>query len=155
MRYTLLICLLALCFMACNKDKYTTAPQISFKSFNPAQGSNQNNSSNAPTLIIEATDAEGDLGLVQGKDTAKVFIKNMLTLKEDSLDFPDLQSAGKSNFKADVEVSLFSVLGGRNLPVSARPFADTLHFQVYIRDFAKNKSNVLITDQPFIFYTLP
>ena len=155
MRYTLIISILAVCFISCNKDKYTTAPQISFKSFDPNQGSNHNTFSDQPVMVLEITDAEGDLGFINGHDTARVYIKNMLTLKEDSIDFPDLAAARKSNFKANIEVGLFSVMGGRNLPFSSRPYQDNLQFQVYVKDFAKNKSNVILTDKPFTFYTLP
>jgi hypothetical protein len=155
MRYTLLISILALSFMACKKDKYTTAPQISFKSFNPNEGSNYNTVADQPKLVLEITDAEGDLGFIAGKDTAKVFIKNILTSKEDSMIFPDLQAAAKKNFKATLEIGLFSVMGGRTLPTNQRPYSDNLQFEVYVKDFAKNKSNVIITDKPFTFYTLP
>ena len=79
----------------------------------------------------------------------------MLTSKEDSLIFPDLRTAGKSNFKADIEIGLLSVMGGRNLPLNQRPYVDTLYFEVYVKDFAKNKSNVLITDKPFYYFSLP
>ena len=155
MRYTLIISILAVCFMSCNKDKYTTAPQISFKSFDPNEGSNYNTFADQPVMILEITDAEGDLGFINGRDTARVYIKNMLTLKEDSIDFPDLAAAHKSNFKANIEVGLFKVMGGRNLPLSSRPYQDNLQFQVYVKDFAKNKSNVILTDKLFTFYTLP
>ena len=80
----------------------------------------------------------------------------MLTGKVDSnFVFPDLRSISKSNFKANIEVGLFSVLGGRDLPFSRRPYQDTLHFEIYVKDFAKNKSNVIVTDKQFIYYTLP
>ena len=142
-------------FIACKKDKYTTAPQIVFKSFDPAEGSNYNSFANQPVMVLEITDAEGDLGFINGKDTAKVYIKNMLTNKMDSIIFPDLQAARKSNFKANIEIGLFSVMGGRNLPANQRPYQDNLQFEVYVKDFAKNKSNVILTDKPFTYYTLP
>ncbi|MEZ5028727.1 MAG: hypothetical protein R2765_08075 [Ferruginibacter sp.] len=66
--------------------------------------------------------------------------------------FPDLRAANKSNFKAEIDLGLLSVLGGRNLPVNQRPYVDTLYFEVYVTDFAKNKSNVLVTDQPFYYF---
>lgn len=155
MRYSLFIIAMASALMACDKDKYTTAPQIKFKSFRPTEASNYTTVLNQPVLIFEITDAEGDLGFIAGRDTSKIYIKNTLTGREDSLFFPNLQSAAKSNFKADVEVGLFSILGGRSLPTNQRPYHDTLYFEVYVKDFAKNKSNVILTDKPFIFYTLP
>lgn len=155
MRFTLVFAIIVLFFAACKKDKFTTAPQISFKSYNPDQGSNYSNNSNEPVMILEITDAEGDLGFIAGKDTAKIYIKNLLTNKEDSLIFPDLRAAGKSNFKAEIQLGLLNVMGGRSLPVNQRPYVDTLFFEVYVTDFAKNKSNVLVTDQPFYYFSLP
>lgn len=155
MRFTLVFAITVLLFTACNKDKFTTAPQISFKSYNPDQGSNYSNNSNEPVMVLEITDAEGDLGFIAGKDTAKIYIKNLLTNKQDSMIFPDLSAAGKSNFKAEIQLGLLNVMGGRNLPVNQRPYVDTLFFEVYVTDFAKNKSNVLVTDKPFYYFSLP
>jgi len=155
MRYSLLFTIAILFFTACKKDKYTTAPQISFKSFSALEASNYTTVAGQPVLILEVTDAEGDLGDISSTEQSKVYIKNMLTNKEDSLVFPDLSSISKSNFKADIEVGLRNVLGGRSLPTSQRPYQDTLHFEVYVKDFAKNKSNVILTDKQFIYYTLP
>ena len=155
MRYSLLFAIAILFFTACKKDKYTTAPQIVFKSFNPAEGSNYSSVGNQPIMVLEVTDAEGDLGNISATEVSKVYIRNTLTNKEDSLVFPDLRSISKSNFKANIEIGLRSVLGGRSLPSNQRPYQDTLHFEVYVKDFAKNKSNVILTDKQFIYYTLP
>lgn len=155
MRYSLLFAIAILFFTACKKDKYTTAPQIVFKSFNPAEGSNYSTIANQPKMVLEVTDAEGDLGNISSTEVSKVFIKNMLTNKEDSMVFPDIRSISQSNFKAQIDIGLKSVLGGRNLPTNQRPYQDTLRFEVYVVDFAKNKSNVILTDKQFIYYTLP
>ncbi len=155
MRYSLLLAIGILFFTACKKDKYTTAPQIEFKSFSPAEGSNYSTIANQPVMILEITDAEGDLGNLSATEVSKVYIKNMLTNKEDSIVFPDLSSVSKSNFKANIEVGLKNVMGGRSLPINQRPYQDTLHFEVYVTDFAKNKSNVILTDKQFIYYSLP
>jgi hypothetical protein len=156
MRYSLLLTIAILFFTACKKDKYTTAPQISFKSFRPAEGSTRSSRTDPPIMVLEVTDAEGDLGFISATEQSKLYVKNTLTGKIDSsFVFPDLRSISKSNFKADIEVGLFGVMGGRPFPTVPRPYQDTLHFEVYVKDFAKNKSNVILTDKDFIFYTLP
>ena len=157
MRYSLLFTIAILFCTACKKDKYTTAPQISFKSFSPGEGSTRSTLGNQPIMILEITDAEGDLGFISTTEQSKIYIRNTLTNKIDSnWVFPDLRSISKSNFKATIEVGLFSVMGGRpTTPALPRPYQDTLHFEVYVTDFAKNKSNVLLTDKEFIYYTLP
>ncbi len=156
MRYSLLFTIAILFFTACKKDKYTTAPQITFKSFKPAEGSNYNTFDDQPVMILEITDAEGDLGNLGTPDISKAFVKNTLTNKLDSFNFPDLSSISKSNFKATIEIGLKKVMGGRpTSPTLPRPYQDNLHFEVYVIDFAKNKSNVILTDKDFIYYTLP
>lgn len=149
MRYSLVFTIAIFLLSACNKDKYTTAPQIKFKSISPdviASGT----FSNDPVITISVTDAEGDLGITS-KDTAFIYLKSLLTNDKDSVAFPDLQAAARSNFKADVDVSISSrVLKCRPLPSGAL-HTDTVYFEVYIKDFAKNKSNVIKSDQPLYY----
>ena len=149
MRYSFLIIATILFFTACKKDKYTTAPQITFKSYKPANGSNRSTLANEPKLILEITDAEGDLGFNNGKDTSRIYIKNLLTNRIDSPFLPNLTSVAQKNFKADIEAGLFTVMGGRSS--GTRPYSDTIQFEVYVKDFAKNKSNVLVTPKIFVF----
>ncbi len=151
MRFLFFICIMLFAFAGCKKDKFTTAPQIVFKEFKPNQGNNRDAISNQPYIVFEITDGEGDLDT----DSAKIFVRNTLTNKIDSnLRFPNLGSAAGKNFKGDVQVGLFTVLGGRDLPSTQRPFVDTLAFEVYVVDKAKNKSNVILA-QPFYYLTLP
>lgn len=152
MRYILSIFSIVIIFLACKKDKFTTVPQISFKSIKPnAFLSSTTDRTAAPILTITVTDAEGDLGFKTGKDTSVIYITNLLTNKLDSFNLPDIQTSAQKDFKADVEINLFAVMGGSNRP---RPKTDTLFFEVYIKDFAKNKSNVIKTSNP-VFYITP
>ncbi len=155
MRYLPLFALLFF-FSACNKDKFTTAPQIKFKSISPSDFASNvviNLKDQAPKLTVHVTDAEGDIGMVPNVDTAKIFIKNLLTNRLDSFDLPDLAGAGGKNFKADIEVNLYQNLGCRSVG-PPRPRTDTIYFEVYVRDFAKNKSNVIVTDDPVYYRCL-
>lgn len=155
MRYSLLFTIAILFLAACKKDKYTTAPQITFKSFSALEASTRTADGDFPIMVLEVTDAEGDLGNNGPTEQAKIYIKNLLNSKEDSLVFPNISGIAGSNFKANIEVGLKPFLSGRLSPTVPRPYQDTLHFEVYVKDFAKNKSNVIVTDQQFIFYTLP
>ena len=69
------------------------------------------------------------------------------------MQFPDLQTAGTSNFKADVIVSISKVLECKPIPGGGL-HTDTLYFDIYVRDFAKNKSNVITTGDPIFFNCL-
>ncbi len=154
MRYSLLFAIAILVFTACKKDKYTTAPQIEYKSINPNSALSTNNNCNIPdkpVLTIHVTDAEGDLGFIDHSDTAYVFVKNLVTNKLDSVMFTDIGAGAVKHFNADVEVSLCRFLAGSTRPT---PKTDTLYFEVYVRDFAKNVSNTITTKDP-VYYIFP
>jgi hypothetical protein len=153
MRYTLLILVLVLLFAACKKDKFTTAPQITFKSVSPnvAFSNIPIAQQNIPILTIGVTDAEGDLGFISGKDTSKVYIKNLLTSREDSIILPNISTAAVKDFKGDIAINLGAFLAGSSRP---RPKTDTLYFEIYVKDFAKNKSNVIRSTDP-VYYISP
>ena len=148
MRYTLILTIAILFFTACKKDKYTTAPQIKFKSISPTDVVGGIGVA-APVLTISIADAEGDIGN-NGNDTAYLYIKSLLTNDFDSLAFPDLQNASVKNFKADVEFSTAGVFKCKPIP-GGGIHKDTLYFEVYVKDFAKNKSNVVTTEYPVYF----
>lgn len=153
MRNTILIAVISLIVFGCKKDKFKTEPQITFKSIKPnfATSGITRGDPNIPAITVHVTDAEGDLGFKAGKDTSLIYIKNLTTDKLDSFLLPDLSSAAGKNFEADIQVSLFNVLGASSLP---RPKVDTLYFEIYVTDFAKNKSNVIISGDP-LFYSSP
>ena len=150
MRYTLLFTIAILAFTACKKDKYTTAPQISYKSLSANLIDTNSLTTPYPSITFSITDAEGDLGIT-ANDTAFIYIKSLLTNDFDSVRFPDLQLAAKNNFKADVSVVL------PNAVVKCKPIpgggwhTDQLFFEIYVKDFEKNKSNVITTPDPVYF----
>ena len=161
MRYLIVAFFAVIVFISCSKDKYTSAPQIKFKSITSPYYSNSPQGVN-PTLIIELTDAEGDFGFAPGQDTSYVYVKNVKSpFKLDSFKFPaSLSKASKKNFKGDVEINLLGEgTGGTSaLPIiptgAPRPYRDTVFYEVYVKDFAKHKSNVIRTSDP-LFYIAP
>lgn len=153
MRTLIIIAILTFIFAACTKDKFSSAPQIKFKSLKPNVFSRSNlNPLEGPVLTINLKDAEGDFGFNTGKDTSYVYVRNVTIspFKIDSLKFPDLANAKRQNLDADIDVLLRNVLANSNQPI--RPYTDTLFFEVYVMDFAKNKSNV-ITAGPVYYIT--
>ena len=153
MRNTIIIFIISLLAVSCGKDKYTSEPQIKFKSVSP----NRVNSGviigspEIPLITLDVTDAEGDLGFKTGKDTSYIFIKNLLVNRLDSFVLPDIESVTTKNFQADIRINTFDILRGSTRP---RPKVDTLYFEIYIKDFAKHKSNVITTGDP-IYYVTP
>ena len=135
---------------SCKKDKYTSEPQISFKSysFNVAYVIAGQQS---PEMKLGLTDAEGDLGY-SDKPTY-VYVKNITTppFKQDSFLLPDLSSLTRKNLNVDVDVKINSVL--TNSGQTIRPYTDTLFFEVFVKDLAGNKSNVISTTEPLYLIT--
>jgi len=134
----------------CSKDKYTSSPQITFKSFSSNVWFNTV-SQFSPSLKIEVTDAEGDLGY--SNEPTYIYVKNITVppMKEDSFKLPDLSSLVRTNLKVEVSAEISSVLTSSNQPT--RPYTDTLFFEVYVKDKAGNKSNVITTPEPFYLIT--
>ncbi len=148
MRYVILFASVLIFCASCKKDKFTTAPQIKYKSLSHNLV-DLSPTSAVPVITLHITDAEGDVG-INGNDVAWVYMKNLLTNKFDSVPFPDLQAAAKKNFEADIDVTIDKVLDCRSLP--GNPLhTDTLFFEFYVKDFAKNKSNVITTPEPVYF----
>jgi hypothetical protein len=146
MRITLILPGLLLLLVACNKDKFTTAPQISLVKLSPNYAASDLPSSSdqlAPAITLKVTDAEGDLGNIPGREPSKIFVKNLSSQNIDSFDFPSLGSAAGKNFSAEVTVNLYNCLDcvdGR-----VRPYLDTTYYEIYINDFERNKSNTINT----------
>jgi hypothetical protein len=150
MRNILIIITAALALTACKKNKFTTAPQISFKKIAPNTIAFNNTVPElAPILTIRVTDAEGDIGFKPGSDTARVYIKNLLRNRLDSVLMPDIRNAATKNFEADIVVNMSQYVlckqGG-----SATPRTDTAFYEIYVTDFAKNKSNIIRTETPIL-----
>ena len=158
MRYIVLSAAVLMLFISCNKDKYTSAPQIKFKSITPAFEYGVTQLGDGPKLTLEVTDAEGDLGFEVGKDSSYVFIKCLKApFKSDSFRFPAaVNGIVTKNFKADVSIDLqgdgFNGGGVLNPPATGQ--TDTLYFEVYVKDLKKNKSNVIQTPEP-LYYIRP
>lgn len=145
MRYIILFAVTIVFFTACKKDKFNTVPAITFKGFKPDFYNNSTPDEALPVLTIHVTDAEGDLGYIAGSDTSYIFIKNLRTNREDSAVLPNIKPIASKSFEADISLFMKQYLG---TPRSTR---DTIFFEVYIKDFAKNKSNVIKTDKPVYF----
>ncbi len=148
MRYTILIIIMSVVFFSCKKDKYSSEPQITYKSLD---GNFYNSTlpvgtNKYPSINFDITDAEGDIDA----DSAKIYIKNITYNISDSLNFPDLSKVSSKNFKALVAVSIEKVTKKPNRPVGPL-YTDTLFYEIYVRDFAKNKSNVIKTADPVYF----
>ena len=156
MKNTLLVIAVLIGLSSCKKDKFTTAPQIEFVDINPnfASADLLSTSPEAlfPKLVFNITDAEGDFGNDPSspQDSSWIYIKHLLTMRVDSLRFPDLRQAPKSNFDAEVTANLFPNFVECVSPGPSLPRVDTVFFEVYVRDAKGNKSNVITTTKPLL-----
>jgi len=152
MRNTIIILIISLIAVSCGKDKFTTNPQITFKSVNPnsLRSDLPTGQQILPKLTIQVTDSEGDLGFIAGKDTAYVYIRTILnrvpSAKVDSLKMPDITAVVTKNFQGDILIEPPFIRSTRPSPKT-----DTLYYEIYVKDFAKNKSNVITTTDP-VYY---
>ncbi len=159
MRYVLLVFIICIGFAECKKSDGNSAPVIKFKSITPIYPLS-NTSKEKPLLTIQVSDADGDLGFNDGKDTSYIYIKNITIgppYREDSFKFPSslsiLPKTAFNNF-VNVEIDLNGLSGGgRALAYTNRTGArkDTTYYEVFVKDFGKNKSNVIRTDVPLVF----
>lgn len=139
------MCIIAggILLVACSKDKFNTVPEIKFKSLSPNAYVKTGfvNTSVTPKLTIELTDAEGDFG-----DTSYVYITNLLNVPNtlDSVLFPAITGISKKNLSVNVQVDFEKgqLLTSPPLPLP-RPYIDTVFYEVYVKDQAKNKSNTI------------
>jgi hypothetical protein len=163
MRYLFLFICLCVVALSCKKSGESTPPKIKFKSITSEIKANVTTTSPLfikPILTIQVTDDEGDFGFKEGKDTSYIYIKNISITPNriDSFKFPEiLAKLPTTTFRnyVDVEIDLNGNPGNGNALVLAIPSSnstrDSLYYEVYVKDFAKNKSNIIKTENPLVF----
>ena len=151
MRTILFFLLISFFLISCSKDKFTSEPIIRYLSITPNSWSSDNTSINGPLLKFQLTDLEGDFGF-QDTSVSFVYVRNVADSLSpfDSIPFPPIDIADKKNMNVEVSVDLGNILPPPN---PTRPYTDTLFFEVYVRDFANHKSNVIVSGNPLYFIT--
>jgi hypothetical protein len=149
----------------CGKASSDGVPEIRFKKITEQFRTDITVSSPAyvaPTLTIQLRDANGDFGFEDGKDTSYIYIRNISVLpgRIDSFKFPEiLRKLPKGTLKnfVDVDISLNGNRSPGNGLAYTRSTApasglviDSSFYEVYVKDFKKKKSNVIITDKPLV-----
>jgi hypothetical protein len=150
MRNLFIVVIICFLFVACKKSNGNSAPVISYKSVNPNYLEFSNTNSPPIEVTFGITDEDGDIGFTPGKDTARIYIKNLLKGITDSLAFPALNGLSGKSFKADVSASMEKVTKCKS-NTSNSIHIDTIYYEIYVKDFAKNKSNVIVTADPAFY----
>ena len=136
MRYSILLALISLLIISCNKDKFTTVPQLKYKSANITDVF----PGDVLQMKLSFTDKEGDLdGLIYVQQYS---INCTRTKFEDSLAIPKFPST--SNSDGEIVVSY----GYRVPPSLVEPQCndvklDTCFFRFAIKDKAGNRSDTV------------
>lgn len=148
MRYLFLALAICIVIYSCKKSDGNTAPEIAFDKITAAVFTTNTTGVDAPPILtIKLKDEDGDIGFKAGKDTSYVYIKNLNVppFIVDSFEFPSNLSAVAGR-KMDVEVDID--ISKKMKPSGAR--VDTFYFEVFVKDIAKNKSNVIKTTDPIL-----
>lgn len=133
MRYSILISVLFLALISCNKDKFKTEPQVFFKSWQ--SDSIKNAIPFEFKATIEITDKEGDIGLIPYDSTSYIIYRDAKTLKIDSFKVADITRFNSPKLKFEVTFPVNNVL-----PQYNRNRRDTVFVEFAVTDFQKNRS---------------
>jgi hypothetical protein len=157
--FVILVCVVT----ACRKANSEGIPEIKFKKITESIITTASVTSPdyvSPILTIQLRDNDGDFGFEDGTDTSYIYIKNISVppFKSDSFKFPQiLKKLPKGTLKnfVDVEIAINqnNTAGGQlaynsSTAPSSGKRVDTCFYEVFVKDFKKNKSNVIRTDEP-------
>lgn len=140
MRYTILISIFVLFLFSCKKSKYSTTPQLKYKSVN----TNKLTKGQNLVFTLSFTDAEGDL---TDKIIYQEVVKNCTASNfTDSSNYLPQFPSGK-NQAGDIVLTLRYIDVNPHCP----PKNDTAVFKFVLRDKAQNKSDTAVSEQIIIY----
>lgn len=146
MNTKILLSLVACCILAaCSKDKYTTRPQLKYKSVN-TKTLNRNQTLN---FTLEVTDAEGDLqDSIWVQKTAKTCAGGRDFIAKYKM--PDFNAV--KDFKGEINVCFAYGLnlGCPIIQPSCTNRNDSATFKFWIHDKAKNTSDTITSEEVVI-----
>jgi len=141
MRYTVLISILIIILAGCNKNKYTTTPQLKYKSVNTKTLA----SGQLLTFTLSFTDAEGDLLADSSLYVEKFEPKCVNSRFKQYYRIPTFPT-GK-NQSGDITVTYgYNVSGYPPILPPQCSRNDTCFFKFVLRDAAKNKSDTAVSE---------
>ena len=144
MRYSILIVTISLLIISCGKDKFTTAPQLKFKSVNTTELSK----GQVLTFKLSFTDGDGDL-------------QDSLFVEKIEPNCPDSYFKQKykipvfptsKNTEGDIEVSYgYNVSGYPLIKAPQCNRNDTCYFRFMLKDKAQNTSDTVQSETIIIY----
>lgn len=141
MRNTIIIAVISLAILGCSKDKFSSTPQIKFKSLSTTEV--------LPDQTIQVrlsfTDAEGDLQ--DSIYVEKIALNCPASGFKDSFKLPEFPTVGNSEGDIVISYTYGNVPGG--YPLLGEPKCnenDTCIFRFVLHDEAKHKSDTISSD---------
>lgn len=150
-KHAFLLCLLIVAFATCIRPPdYSIEPQIAFKSMTKTAMRQGFGSEDSVYVTLSFTDGDGDLGGISGTDSLNVFITDKRNNKpvEQTFRIPFVPEAGaKNGISGEIRFLMYTTCCLSLEPCKATPNrpTDTLIYDIYIKDRAGHKSNVVQT----------
>ncbi len=147
----LLYLVLFVAFATCIRPPdYPIEPQITFVGMTKTTMRQGFGSEDSVYYTLSFTDGDGDLGGISGKDSLNVFITDRRSNKpvEQTFRIPFVPEAGaKNGISGEIRFLMFTTCCLSLEPCIATPSrpTDTLSYDIYIKDRAGHKSNVVQT----------
>lgn len=145
MRNTILIALVCLVFLGCNKDTFSSTPQLRYKSVN----TNRLSRDQIIKFYLSFTDAEGDV--TDTMYVQKVSLNCAASNFSERVPIPTFPTS--KNLKGDIFVSYSNGINntGYTTVASRCNFNDTCYFRFMMKDKANHKSDTVKSETVVIF----
>ncbi len=150
-KYVLYLALIVAFATCIRPPDYPIEPQIKFVGMTKSTMRQGFGSEDSVYFTLSFTDGDGDLGGVSGKDSLNVFITDKRNNKpvEQTYRIPFVPEAGaKNGISGEMRFLMYTTCCLSLEPCIATPVRprDTLVYEMYIKDRAGHKSNVVQTN---------
>lgn len=149
------IVLLSVLSTSCKKKKKgSVIPSIGFIELTP-NTVRSGNSEDTVFIRFKITDGDADLGNTIGSNLADIYVKDSRDTTENGYYFPTIPKevlANNAGVTGECTLKVYASLFLIKRSDIAHENGDTLHYDIYVKDRAQHKSNVIKT--PDIYITL-
>ncbi len=146
----MLVVIIALAIIGCDKDKFETVPKLKLKSVSPDVVPVNGNL----RMNVEYTDKEGDVSDSLFIIRQRLNVKGPITMPVSPYDIPGFPFKNKGEFEITLEYQrhlIFAMqpirIPGSNPP---RNEIDTLRLKIVAKDNGGNKSDTLVVDNVYV-----
>lgn len=134
------------------KTKGSVIPSISFIDLKP-NTVHSGRSEDTVFIRFNVSDGDGDIGSTSGSTEASISVKDSRDTKENPYYFPAIPKeilATGGGVTGECTLKIYASLFLIARPDLVHAKGDTLHYDIYVKDKAGNKSNVIVTPDIYI-----